>query len=220
MSLSEQHILNNFIDRYDLRSWLNEALLQRLRLYSFEPGQEVYIAKNELDRMYFLVQGKAQVSYYLANGKRSIIAMISPFSVIGDIELFEDKPLQLDVIATEKCLLLGLNKADVKAFGYDDPVFLRFMIHHLSRKLRGSGYLQLSYDLPLVNRVANYLLVQPETEGIIHTESKEIIADLLGTSLRHLNRVIKTLEDEEILIREKGRITVKNREKLKAYGEL
>lgn len=220
MSLSVQHLLTKYIDQYALDAHLNADLLRSLHVYQFDAEQEVYTAKDELEHLYFLVYGKVQVSYYLANGKRSIIAMISPFSVIGDIELFEDKPLQLDVISTETSIFLGIKKADVVQYGYHDPQFLRFIIHHLSRKLRGSGYNQLSHDLPLINRLANYLLIQPINENIITLESKVIIADLLGTTARHLNRIIKTLEDEGIITWEKNRVTVNNMAKLKSYGEL
>lgn len=220
MSLSAQHLLTKYIEEYALDTHLNADLLRSLRVYQFEAGQEVYTAKSKLEHLYFLVHGKAQVSYYLATGKRSIIAMIKPFSVIGDIELFEDKTLQLNVITTETSIFLGIKKADVMQYGYHDPRFLRFTILHLSRKLRGSGYNQLSQDLPLINRVANYLLVQTISDTVISLESKAIIADLLGTTARHLNRVIKTLEDEGIIIWEKNRVTVKNMPELKSYGEL
>jgi len=220
MSLSEQHLIYQYIDQYDLETHLNPDLLRCLRLHRFEAQSTVYESQTELRHVYFLVNGKAQVSYYLANGKRSIIAMISPFSVIGDIELFEDRPLQLNVITTENSIFLGIKKADVLQFGYNDPQFLRFIIHHMSRKLRGSGYNQLSYDLPLVNRLANYLLIQKIDNNIIIPESKTLIADLLGTSPRHLNRVIKTLEDEHIITWERDKIIVHNPEKLKSYGEL
>lgn len=220
MSLSTQHLLTTYIEQYALDAHLNADLLGSLRVYQFEAGKEVYTAKDELEHLYFMVDGKAQVSYYLANGKRSIIAMISPFSVIGDIELFEDKTLQLDVITIENSIFLGIKKADVVQYGYHDPQFLRFIIQHLSRKLRGSGYNQLSYDLPLINRLANYLLIQPIKENAIIPESKTLIADLLGTSPRHLNRVIKNLEDEGIISWQKNQIRIRDIEKLRSYGEL
>lgn len=220
MSLSTQHLLTKYIEKYALDRHFNADLLRALQVYQFEAGQEVYTAKSELEHLFFLVHGKAQVSYYLATGKRSIIAMITPFTIIGDIELFEDKKLQLNVITTETSIFLGIKKADVVQYAYHDPQFLRFIIHHLSRKLRGSGYTQLSYDLPLINRLANYLLIQAIADNVIILENKTIIADLLGTTARHLNRVIKTLEDENIITWVKNKVIIKDMPKLKSYGEL
>ena len=72
---------------------------------------------------------------YLANGKHSIIMMITPFSIVGDMELFEDKKLQMNVITTETSIFLGIRKPDALQYGYDDSRFLRFIIRYMSHKL-------------------------------------------------------------------------------------
>ena len=90
MSLSTQHLLSKYIDQYNLATHFNADLLRSLRVYQFEAQQQIYSAQTELTRMYFLVQGKVQVSHYLPDGKRSIIAFIQPFNVLGDIEVFKN----------------------------------------------------------------------------------------------------------------------------------
>lgn len=219
-SLANQQVLDHYIDQYALQEHLNPALLRCLRAYQFEPQEMICTAFTEQTHLYFLVKGKAQVSYYLPNGKRSIIMMIMPFEIVGDMEFFEDARFQMDVIAVEPSIFLGISKPDALHYGYDDPPFLRFIIRYLSNKLRVSGFHQLSYDLPLINRVAIYLLNQPLNGNTVHTESKTLLADLLGTTTRHLNRTINTLESDGVIRWQKQTVTILDRDTLKSYGEL
>lgn len=219
-SASQQQPLDQYIDKYKLKEHLNADLLRCLRVYHFEPQQSIYTALTEQTHLYFLVEGKAQISYYLASGKRSIIMIITPFSIIGDMEILDDDEVQMNVITTETSILLGIQKADALQYGYDDAPFLRFIIRYMSVKLRHTGFYQLASDMPLINRVSAYLLGQPMTDHQIAVESKTLIADLLSTTPRHLNRVIKLLEDDQIICWEKGKVSILDISRLESCGEL
>lgn len=219
-SPSEQHLLEKYIQQYGLNAHLNVDLLRCLRVYRFEAQHAVYTALTPQSNLYFLVEGKAQVSYYLATGKQSVIMIITPFSIVGDMEFFDDDVVQMNVITTEVSTFLGIRKSDALQYGYDDAPFLRFIIRYMSDKLRHSGFYQLTSDLPLINRVSAYLLSQPITENQIVMEDKTLIADLLGTTPRHLNRIIKTLENDGIIQWRKGKVIILDLSKLQSCGEL
>lgn len=219
-SVFHQHLLDRYIQAYKLADHLNADLLGCLDVYQFEANQQIFSALTEQTHLYFLVEGKAQISYYLANGKRSIIMMITPLSTIGDMELLGDDPVGMDVVTTEKSTVLGMTKTDALRYGYDDARFLRFLLCYMSDKLRTSGVYQLTADLPLLNRVANYVLSLPLVDNTIAVEEKVIIADLLGTTVRHLNRTIKALEDEGVIKWQKEEVIVHNLCQLQIYGEL
>jgi len=219
-SLAHQHLLDKYIQEYDLKDHFNADLLRCLQVYRFKPQQAIYTALSEQTHLYFLVEGKAQVSYYLGSGKQSIIMIITPFSVVGDMEFLSDNPVQMNVIASETSTFLGIRKSDALTYGYDDARFLRFIIQYMSDKLCVSGQYQVSYDVPLINRVALHLLSQPVVEDHILVESKTIISDFLGTTPRHLNRIIKTLENKQIIRWDKHQVSILDLCKLKSYGEL
>jgi CRP/FNR family transcriptional regulator, putaive post-exponential-phase nitrogen-starvation regulator len=216
-----QQLLTSYIEQYTLKEHLNPDLLNCLRVYPFAPQQAVITALTEHTHLYLLVSGKAQISYHLANGKRSIIMMITPLATVGDMEIFEDQPYQMNVVTIEKSIFLGIRNEDVLRYGYNDPRFLRFIIQYMGYKMRTSGFHQLSYDLPLLNRLAIYLLSQPcAANHQVNIENKAIIADLLGTTIRHLNRVIITLENEGIIQWQPHSVLIRDRSKLQGYGEL
>jgi CRP/FNR family transcriptional regulator, putaive post-exponential-phase nitrogen-starvation regulator len=212
--------LGLYIHDFKLDEHLNSDLLRCLRRYQFPPQTEIYAQAAEQTRLYFLVSGQAQVYCYHPNGKISILALLSPLAVIGDLELFSFDNLQTNVITVEHTVLLGIEKEFVVKYGYNDPRFLRFIIHHLTTKLYETSLIQLGNGLPLINRLATYLLTQSPKDGLVFP-SKPHLAALLGTTHRHLNRVLKTLESEGLIYmeRQSRRILILNPDGLRRHTE-
>lgn len=189
-----------YIDHFHLADHLNPDLLRRLHVFQYPTGTAIFAQSGEQQMLYWLVAGKLQVNILHPNGKYSVLAFLTPLAMVGDLELFGDEATQTNVICTEPSTLLGLAKADVLQFGYDDPRFLRLVITHLSAKLTATSHLQSRAVLPLVYQLAAYLLNQPtRADGKIVLESKADLAAMLGTTSRHLNRTLRHLESEGII---------------------
>ncbi|MNC61017.1 DNA-binding transcriptional activator YeiL [compost metagenome] len=72
---------------------------------------------------------------------------------------------------------------------------------------------------PLENRFASYLLSLFADSGgqrveEIRTSTLAELADMLGTSYRHLNRIVRRFVEEGIVERKKGSLSVLDRDKL------
>lgn len=222
MTSAPEARVDQYIERFKMRSFLNDALIERLRLVRFPPYAAVYREQTVQDRLYFLVEGQLQCSHYHANGKLAVIAISKPFAAIGDVEILSDEPLRADVITTEGCVLLSLTRSDVQRFGSDDPRFLRFLIDQLRAKLYQSNAIQSGIVLPVASRLALYLLSNAE----LHTDAwrvavphKERLASLLGTTTRHLNRVLHDLSVSGTLAIEPTGVRVRNRTTLEMLAE-
>jgi CRP-like cAMP-binding protein len=185
-------------------------------LVQLPPQTEFYLQTGEQTSIYFLVAGKVQVNYAHTNGRLSVLAMMLPLALIGDLELFSYDTIQTNVMTLEPTVLLGIEKEFVLRFGYDDPRFLRFVIHHLTSKLYQTSLLQTGHSLPLINRLAAYLLTQPD---VIPFDSKADLAGLMGTTTRHLNRVFKTLETENLIHIEQHTIHILDRAELQRRAQ-
>ena len=178
-----------------MERFLNEELLQSLRLFTFPAYTTVLLEHTEPHFLYFLVEGQVQCSHYHMNGKLAVIALSTPFAAIGDVEVLGEKRAVSNVIATQSTTMLGIARATVSRHGAHDPRFLRFLIDQLREKLYSTNSLQTSQVLPVASRLALYILARPTTRGeqIASLPDKESLASLLGTTQRHLNRVIKEL---------------------------
>ncbi|EKS54249.1 transcriptional regulator, partial [Citrobacter freundii ATCC 8090 = MTCC 1658 = NBRC 12681] len=73
---------------------------------------------------------------------------------------------------------------------------------------------------PVENRFASYLLstleggTQPTASDELKTAKLTEVAELLGTSYRHLNRVIQSMSASGIIERKRGALHIRNRKKV------
>ena len=187
-----QDAIQHYVSRFEMASFLNEDLLENLQLFHFPAYSNVYIASAEQEFLYFLVEGQVQCNHYHLNGKLAVIAVCEPFLAIGDIEILSDERLHSNVITTRDTTMLGLARPIVQRYGANDPRFLRFLVEQLRRKLYETNIMQTNQVLPVINRLVIYMLAQAREDKVILPD-KEGLASLLGTTTRHLNRVLKEL---------------------------
>jgi CRP-like cAMP-binding protein len=96
--------------------------------------------------------------------------------------------------------MLGIASPYVRRYGADDPRFLRFLVEQLREKLYKTNTLQISNVLPAINRLAIYILSQPTNDdGNVILPNKEDFASLMGTTTRHLNRLLKELVERQFI---------------------
>ena len=67
---------------------------------------------------------------------------------------------------------------------------------------------------PLENRLASYILASYTNEDSNNTENLTQIAEFLGTSYRHLLRVVKEFELEKIIKRDNKKLVILDKDKL------
>ncbi|SFM36446.1 cAMP-binding domain of CRP or a regulatory subunit of cAMP-dependent protein kinases [Paenibacillus sp. 1_12] len=165
--------------------------------------------------MLFLVEGKVKITSSVETGKALLLRFMHPFSIIGDIELIRDIPVQSEVKAVSKCLLIGLSFDYIKQHEIGNPKFLYTLLEHVSYKLQTcTTASRVNLLASVENKFASYLLstISPEPGnnfGIeLKTSNVKEIADLLGTTYRHLNRIILSLSQKKIIERGKNSIRI------------
>ena len=206
----------DYIRQFSLEDHLNEDLLRRLRQVKFASNRDVF----DEQYLYFLVEGRADVSYQHLNGKRSVVAILTPLAMIGELDLFYTPDLMLSIITTEPSTFLIIERDLALRYGADHPPFLRLIIHNLSVKLRDTTMILRQNVLPLIAQVAAHLLNQtPDQHGWIDFISKNYLSGLMGTTNRHLNRVFKTLLDEQVIIVKSHSLMVMNKPALIRYRD-
>ena len=217
--LINKDMLIYYINKYSLHSYLNKNLLNSLEIHTFNKNEYLCSLNEKLFYLYFLVEGKYKVTTLLSSGKSLLLCFNTPLSVIGDIEFIENPYADCNVQSLEPCVCLALPLNKIKEYGYNDPVFLRFIISSLQKKLRrNSSYMSINILSPIENRFASYLISSLPTNSfdkiLVDIDGITNLAELLGSSYRHLNRVIKNLSDLKIIEKNKNTIKILDLEKL------
>lgn len=205
-----------YIAQWQLEEHLSPDLLRNLHLFRTDAGYEFTVQDDEAAKLYFLVEGSVHVRYAHANGKESVVGRITPLALIGELDLFYQPDLYLSLVTQEPSTFLFIDKAIALQFGQDDPRFLRLIIQNLAAKLTASTRILKHNVLPLMGQVASYLLANNAAHESIPNRAVDIpsrayLAELMGTTPRHLNRVLNTLADEGIITLYANRIIVHDR---------
>lgn len=218
----DENIINRFTKSFKMHEIINNETIDSIELYKFNKGERICNNGDKLTHLYILVKGKLKIYTTLENGRTILLRFYKPLSIVGDIELLSDYKVKFDVESITESYLLAIDFRVLKEHSYNDPRFLRFIIKHLSHKLytnSNSNIINILY--PVENRLASYLLAISSDENDsfhieeIKTSKLTEIADLLGTSYRHINRIINRFAAENIIIKERGAFVIKDIDKLK-----
>lgn len=192
-----QSAIGEYVRRYHMERFLPGELLRNLRRFTYGAYETVLTTDARANHLFFLVEGQLQCARHHLNGKLAVLALSEPFAAIGDLELLTDRPILSTVVSTRPSTLLGVSVPLVERYGSDDPRFLRFLLDEVRTKMVESNELQLSHVLPVASRLALYMLARTARSTAprptLDLPPKESLASLLGTTTRHLNRVIADL---------------------------
>ena len=185
--------ISDYIERFDMRSFLNDRLIDGMEIFRIPRHQTLILEKSQIRYLYFLVEGQLSCIHYNFNGNIDVMAITKPLTVIGDVELLDEQPSSTAVTTGLDSVLLGIRIDRVRRFGLEDPRFLRFIIMQLSAKIRRSTILRYGSSLPVKSRFAFFILAHygEAADGVIILPDKDELASMLGTSTRHLNRIIR-----------------------------
>lgn len=208
-----------------LEEVLRPEVVERIELRTYGDKELICSMGEVLEGLFVLVSGKVKVYTVLPNGKSMLLRFTQPPNLVGDVEWMARYPVKNMVEAVGECTLLFIHRELIDGRERENTAFLEFMIRNLSHKLYTLGSASAMNLLYAVeNRFASYLysLSADEAEGAveeIRTSTLVELAELLGTSYRHLNRVIRQFIEEGILERRRGRLVVLKPERLRELAQ-
>lgn len=217
--IEDSFIIENYYNKLNMKKIFIDDMKSDMRLLKFEKHEYLIREDEDLEYLLFFIQGKAKVFKTLPNGRSLLLAFYKPFRVIGDIEIVKNQSATGTVLAlsTCYCLAIPMEKARLKLI--KDSKFLKFTCESLAEKLAAvsmNSSINLLY--PLENRLASYInesLIYGDDLYIDFDENLNNIAELLGSSYRHLLRTFNTLCKKGVLKREDGKYKIINKALLK-----
>ncbi|WP_340012186.1 Crp/Fnr family transcriptional regulator [Paenibacillus sp. FSL H7-0690] len=217
-SIHDPNLISHYITQFNLDQVFTTSTHALIQLIVYEQDEIILREGDELDGIYFQVEGRTKVSSSVGTGKSLLLRFCSPLSLFGDIEYVQEVVIQSQVEAVQQTSLLFIPKQKVESDLMDNHRFKDLLLKHLSYKLLTCTSASRTNLLGSVEeRFASYLLtiqLQREFGKEIQTPYIPDIASLIGTTPRHLNRVIQRLTDMEILYKVKQEIVVLDWESL------
>ncbi|GKU84614.1 catabolite gene activator protein [Niallia sp. NCCP-28] len=220
--MKNKEIINNYLRKYKIESVFPEEVQHLLSLVSFVEGEVICSQGQLAENLYILVEGKIKVYTTSAEGRTLILSFKNPVEIIGDIEYIRGIDIINTVEAVSAVSMISISYVVLKKYAKDYAPLLNFLLDIITKKFQlknSSLTFNLFYSVEV--RLASYLLSVSSQETDFPEEDKGSIvyirdaANLIGTSYRHVNRVIQKFLADGLIERQKGFIYVKNREGLK-----
>ena len=219
--IGETKILNYLVE-YKIESIFTDVVKEQLSLYSFGKGEILCSKGDQLQSLYIIVNGKLKIFTTSPEGNTLIVRFKTPLAIVGDIEYVSGMSVLNTVEAVSEGELIAVRFDVLRTMESTQVEFLQFLLKIITQKLYSeSQSSSLNLLLPVEVRLASYLLsLSSDGEGSIYhkemrTSNLTEVAALIGTSYRHLNRVIQKLAFEGIVERKKGSLYIKDLQRLR-----
>lgn len=162
-------------------------------------GASVFREGDQGDQLYFIVSGKVKLGRTSADGRESLVAILGPGELFGEMALFDPAPRSTAATAVSETRLAGLKNESLKALLHQRPEVSMQLLQALARRLRrtNDNLSDLVFsDVP--GRVAKAILDladrfgRPATDGILvaHELTQEELAQLVGASRETVNKAL------------------------------
>lgn len=188
--------LDAYFKAYGLKDIFKENMYDYCRIFEYAKGEMICENGDTISYLFLLVEGEAKVFTTLGNGKIYLLRIENPLSVYGDLETLMQNEYTANVEALNKCICIGIPMTHIRSTYLDYAPFLKFLCMSLANRLDKISQMSTSNVLlPLKNKLASYLLAHKEldTNNINVKSSFVDIAEQLGTTYRHLNRIINEM---------------------------
>ena len=162
-------------------------------------GQVVFAEGDSGDRLYVIVEGKIKLGTSSSDGRESLLAILGPGEMFGELSLFDPGPRTATATALTETTLLGLGHDALGPWLNGRTGVAQALLKALSQRLRrtNENLSDLVFsDVP--GRVAKALLDLNEKFGekradgsyVEHDLTQEELAQLVGASRETVNKAL------------------------------
>ncbi len=203
-----------------LRAAMSELRLRR--------GEILFLEGEPGDRLYVIADGKIKLGHTSTDGRETLIAILGPGELLGELALFDPGPRAATATAIAPTRLLELRHDDLTGILAGRPELSSQLLQSLARRLRrtNAALADLVFsDVP--GRVAKALLDLAQRFGervdegvrLVHDLTQEELAQLVGASRETVNKALSEfgnrgwirLEGRAVLILDEARLVKRAR---------
>lgn len=207
--INKENILSDYKKEAIQTGLFTEDFLNQAELVRFEKGEMIIRQSIQPKNFFYIVKGSAQVRNLLPNGKLLAVNILKAPCMMGEMELIDETSYPLEVFSREETYAFSWNMEFAKEQLLADTDFLKELARSISRKerLAISKLAQLrGYSSDI--RLAQFIL--DNTIDGVFAIKKVDVADFLGISYRHTEKLFTDLTSKGILRKEKTRYFIRD----------
>lgn len=204
----------------ELLSSLPEEALARIARgatrVSLERNRVLFREGDEANEMYVVTSGRIGIGRRSPDGRESLVALMEPGDVFGEMPLFDDEPRSASARALERSELVRLPYDAVRAELEAQPGALWGVVALFARRLRtADDAIADAMLLDVTGRTAKRLLeLAGDADEFALPITQEELAGLVGASRERVNKALAAFVRLGWLEQSERRYRILNRERL------
>ncbi len=193
---------------------------------SFPKGARVFHEGDESDACYVIRSGEVRVTREHSDGRAIALATLGPGEIVGELAMLDGEVRSASVEALTDVELLAVAARDMRGLLERNPEITAKLVVALTRRVRETNERVARQSFQTVpSRVAGVLsqLVAEAAdgggarEGVTIRMNQADLAQLAGTSRESVSRFLAVLERAGVVRVGRGRVTVLETQRLRAY---
>jgi CRP/FNR family cyclic AMP-dependent transcriptional regulator len=208
----------------DLPKELTSGLLAKAKSCQLQAGQTLFHTGDEGDGLYRLDQGFLKVCLTSSRGQDSILAILKPGAIVGDLAVIDGLARSATVVAMADCELWFISRTVFQSFIQQHSEIQENLLKLLAARLRQANKTIASLAfLSMRGRLAHALLELARNLGeslpsgaivIPVPLSQKDIAALAGVARENINRLLNDWERKKVVTKSSGFYRIENKKKL------
>jgi CRP/FNR family transcriptional regulator, cyclic AMP receptor protein len=180
----------------ELFSALDEEALARVAVRAstvqLDRNDTLFNEGDEADDLYVVLKGRVAIAKRSPDGRESLVALMKPGDMFGEMPLFDDEPRSASVRALERSEVARVPFDAVRAELEARPGLLWEVVAMFATRLRAAGdALADAMLLDVVGRTAKRLLeLSGDADDFVLPITQEELAGLVGASRERVNKSI------------------------------
>jgi CRP/FNR family cyclic AMP-dependent transcriptional regulator len=203
-----------------------EALLELGTVMRVSARQQLFFRGQSLDAVYAVLEGRLRACAIDEEGREALLTVVEAPNWVGEIPLFDGLPRTHDLIADVESLLFRLPADRLLEWLASNPAHWRELAVLLTHKLRlAFTAMEDGAVASLAARLARRLVwladgYAQSSHGSRRTVavSQAGLAEMLSTSRQSINRELRRLESEGLVVIGYSGLEVLDLERLRAFG--
>ena len=194
--INKPELLQYFINQYHITDFFTTSNL-RFLLFHYQQGEKIINQMEKTIYLQFITYGTISVYALHADGHQYILANSKNFTILGDVEFVTHRSSPFFVEAVDDVYTIALPLRDYEAQLQNDLLFLHTLLASLAQKIDTTSKEQ-AHSMSLEQKLIYHLQHISQYNTINHVEET---AKILHCSRRQLQRILKKLINENVLIK-------------------
>jgi len=193
-----------FVEELERSSFLKDKFEMR----TFQKDEVILNVEDRIDEVFILKSGRLKTYSLSENGTKHLIKIYEAGELLGDVEVFTDSSVICYLEAMDEGEIYVIKREHFLQWMEQDFNVSLYIVRQLAQKLINTGIkMQSAVSYPLKYQVLLYIwkyISQYKSNCI----PKLLIVEELGSNIRSINRILKQLAEEGVIINQSGKIQV------------